>query len=210
MCNVLFIILACSPQGVAYTNLPADAIIYPFVCSTSAKSSLKLINATSIPKTLQYQCMHTLARDPSMVKVHNLGSVRGYRHPLTEYLYFCSQTIKTIPGFAALYKATWFLRCKEKFAYQHAASAGDTTTATTTKKPRTLSDVLGSTAAAGTDEAIDDLVRAMPDIDDIYADCETDYYLEAVDASKVQRFDEEETASFLTDDTMIGGVHFLL
>lgn len=62
-----------------------------------------------------------------------------------------------------------------------------------------------------TNEAMaDDVARELPDVDDIYADCESDYYLEPVDAlSHIQPYDEDET-SYLTDDCMIGGVHFLL
>lgn len=53
----------------AYTNIPAEATIYPIVSSTSAKSAVKLINATSVRESLQFHCMKVLARDPKMVQV---------------------------------------------------------------------------------------------------------------------------------------------
>lgn len=75
-------------QGRAYANLPRDSTavrIYPMVCSTSAKSSLKLINAASFSDSLVFSCMKVVCRYPKLLKQAN--AVPGLRR-LTEELWF--------------------------------------------------------------------------------------------------------------------------
>lgn len=57
--------------GIAYTNIPLDpnVKIYPMICSTSAKTSVKLINAQSARASLQFNCMIALYREPKLIEV---------------------------------------------------------------------------------------------------------------------------------------------
>ncbi|XP_063707121.1 SPRY domain-containing SOCS box protein 3 isoform X2 [Culicoides brevitarsis] len=84
------------PQGKAYLNIPIDqnTKIYPMACSTSAKTSIKLINSTSVKKNLQYHCMETIAKNPEMLEL-----------------------VKSIPGFKRLSHELWFLQCKQRYQY---------------------------------------------------------------------------------------------
>lgn len=74
-------------QGRAYANLPRDSAvhIYPMVCSTSAKSSLKLINAASFSDSLVFSCMKVVCRYPKLLEQAN--AVPGLRR-LTDELWF--------------------------------------------------------------------------------------------------------------------------
>ncbi|XP_030573081.1 SPRY domain-containing SOCS box protein 3 [Drosophila novamexicana] len=55
--------------GVAYTNIPTDphVKIYPMVCSTAAKSVIRLINSTSQPATLQLRAFEALSKQPQIL-----------------------------------------------------------------------------------------------------------------------------------------------
>lgn len=54
------------PLGIVFRNLPVDGryTYYPMVSSTAAKSSVKLINSSSFPESLQYQAMKSIYRVP--------------------------------------------------------------------------------------------------------------------------------------------------
>jgi len=84
------------PLGKAYTNIPInkDVKIYPMVCSTSAKTSVKLINSTSVNSSLQFQCMKIISRRPQLL-----------------------EQIKPIPGLSPLLNELWFLQTKEQYEY---------------------------------------------------------------------------------------------
>lgn len=112
------------------------------------------------------------------------------------------QTIKSIPGFAKLYDDTWFLRCNETYAYEDAPK-------TEQAKRHNLHDMM-LCGMEITDAEMQDVVRNMPDVDDVYAHCDADYYLKPVDCSNVQTYDEDETSEYMADDVMVSGVHFLL
>nr|XP_055037375.1 SPRY domain-containing SOCS box protein 3 isoform X1 [Misgurnus anguillicaudatus] len=74
--------------GVADTNLQ-NKHLYPMVCSTAAKSSMKLIRSHSVPTTLQYLCctqlrnilpdcadaLHVLSLPPGLLLSNQLGWV---------------------------------------------------------------------------------------------------------------------------------------
>uniref|UniRef100_A0A8D8HFS7 SPRY domain-containing SOCS box protein 3 n=4 Tax=Culex pipiens TaxID=7175 RepID=A0A8D8HFS7_CULPI len=79
-------------QGRAYANLPRDAAVrvYPMVCSTSAKSSLKLINAASFGDSLVFACMKVVCRYPKLLEQAN-----------------------AVPGLRRLIDELWFLQFKE-------------------------------------------------------------------------------------------------
>ncbi|EDS28500.1 conserved hypothetical protein [Culex quinquefasciatus] len=79
-------------QGRAYTNLPRDAAVrvFPMVCSTSAKSSLKLINAASFGDSLVFACMKVVCRYPKLLEQAN-----------------------AVPGLRRLIDELWFLQFKE-------------------------------------------------------------------------------------------------
>lgn len=70
-CLFLFIGLY-SAEAIAYTNIPADLTLYPYICSTSAKSSVKLIHASSIADSLQFRCFRKLAKNPVQIAVRYL------------------------------------------------------------------------------------------------------------------------------------------
>lgn len=59
------------PQGRAYLNIPLNSKTkyYPMACSTSAKSSIKLINATSFVDNLQFSCMKVISKYPKQIEV---------------------------------------------------------------------------------------------------------------------------------------------
>lgn len=61
----------CRPQGIAYKNIPIDKStpIYPMACSTSARSSIRLINASSFVECLQFRCMKIITKYPQMINV---------------------------------------------------------------------------------------------------------------------------------------------
>lgn len=79
-------------QGRAYVNIPRDqgVRIYPMVCSTSAKSSLKLINAASFSDSLVFSCMKVICRYPRLLEQAN-----------------------SVPGLQRLANELWFLQFKE-------------------------------------------------------------------------------------------------
>lgn len=57
--------------GVAYTNIRLDRTvkIYPMVCSTSAKTTIKLINSQSVKSSLQFFCMNAIYGQPQLLEV---------------------------------------------------------------------------------------------------------------------------------------------
>lgn len=79
-------------QGRAYVNIPRDrnVCIYPMVCSTSAKSSLKLINAASFEDSLVFSCMKVISKYPKLL-----------------------EQVHAIPGLRRLADDAWFLQFKE-------------------------------------------------------------------------------------------------
>jgi len=84
------------PLGKAFNNIPMspDVKLYPMVCSTSAKTTIKLINATSVKPSLQFYCMKVISRRPKLL-----------------------ENIQGIPGLAPLINNLWFLQSKEQFEY---------------------------------------------------------------------------------------------
>lgn len=57
--------------GVAYTNIPLDRNVklYPMICSTSAKTTIKLINSQSVQPSLQFHCMKAIYSEPGLLEV---------------------------------------------------------------------------------------------------------------------------------------------
>lgn len=74
--------------GVAYHNIPTDPSVnlYPMACSTAAKSSIRLINSTSQPDTLQFHAMKVVSKRPSLIA-----------------------ELKRMPGLKSLVDGFWFL-----------------------------------------------------------------------------------------------------
>lgn len=66
-------------QGRAYSNIPRDSNgrIYPMICSTSAKSSVKLINATSFRDSLVFNCMKVISKYPKLLE--QVNAIPGLR-----------------------------------------------------------------------------------------------------------------------------------
>ncbi|XP_055625478.1 SPRY domain-containing SOCS box protein 3 isoform X2 [Toxorhynchites rutilus septentrionalis] len=74
-------------QGRAYANIPLDSSvrIYPMICSTSAKSAMKLINAASFADSLVFSCMKVISKYPKLLKqTHSIPGLRKF----TEDLWF--------------------------------------------------------------------------------------------------------------------------
>uniref|UniRef100_A0A182NDG9 B30.2/SPRY domain-containing protein n=1 Tax=Anopheles dirus TaxID=7168 RepID=A0A182NDG9_9DIPT len=78
--------------GRAYADIPREdgVEIYPMVSSTSAKSSIKLINAASFEDNLRFNCMKVICKYPKL-----LGQVNS------------------IPGLKQIAQELWFLQLKE-------------------------------------------------------------------------------------------------
>ncbi|XP_052563817.1 uncharacterized protein LOC128092866 [Culex pipiens pallens] len=77
------------PNGLSRIYIYAVRV-YPMVCSTSAKSSLKLINAASFGDSLVFACMKVVCRYPKLVEQAN-----------------------AVPGLRRLIDELWFLQFKE-------------------------------------------------------------------------------------------------
>lgn len=71
--------------GVAYTNIPSDPNIkiFPMVCSTAAKSCIRLMNATSQLESLQLRSFRALAKQPKALE--ELRQLPGLRTILNNY-----------------------------------------------------------------------------------------------------------------------------
>ncbi|XP_055906153.1 SPRY domain-containing SOCS box protein 3 [Eupeodes corollae] len=78
--------------GIAYTNIPIDPNIqiYPMVCSTSAKSAIRLINSTSQSDCLQLRAFKALSKQPTMLA--ELKEMPGLRSILKSYWFFVPPT----------------------------------------------------------------------------------------------------------------------
>lgn len=65
------------PLGIAFQNLPVDGryTYYPMVSSTAAKSSVRLINSSSFPESLQYQAGKMISRIPGITYPNGLKSL---------------------------------------------------------------------------------------------------------------------------------------
>jgi len=82
--------------GIAYRQLKIDkdSEVYPMACSTSAKSSIRLINSTSFAESLQFLCIKVISKDRKSIEF-----------------------VKKAPGLRNLCKDYWFLQCREQFQY---------------------------------------------------------------------------------------------
>ena len=65
--------------GPAYTNIPLESgvDIYPMISSTSAKSSIKLINASSFEDNLRFASMKVISKYPSLL--NELNEIPGLK-----------------------------------------------------------------------------------------------------------------------------------
>uniref|UniRef100_A0A182QDB6 Acyl carrier protein n=1 Tax=Anopheles farauti TaxID=69004 RepID=A0A182QDB6_9DIPT len=78
--------------GRAYGNIPREdgVEIYPMVSSTSAKSSIKLINAASFEDNLRFNCMKVICKYPKLLA-----------------------QVTAVPGLKHIVQELWFLQLKE-------------------------------------------------------------------------------------------------
>uniref|UniRef100_A0A182JX67 B30.2/SPRY domain-containing protein n=1 Tax=Anopheles christyi TaxID=43041 RepID=A0A182JX67_9DIPT len=78
--------------GRAYSDIPKEELveIYPMVSSTSAKSSVKLINAASFEDNLKFNCMKVICKYPKLL-----------------------EQVNAIPGLKKIGQELWFLQFKE-------------------------------------------------------------------------------------------------
>lgn len=92
-----------SSQGIAYRNIlehtKEKVPLYAMVCSTSAKSSVRLINTTSFRDNLQFRCMKIITKYPQLL-----------------------DKVQNIPGLANLCRDVWFMFPKERYQYTEKAS----------------------------------------------------------------------------------------
>uniref|UniRef100_A0A182MFR9 Acyl carrier protein n=1 Tax=Anopheles culicifacies TaxID=139723 RepID=A0A182MFR9_9DIPT len=79
--------------GRAYSNIPTEEgiEIYPMVSSTSAKSSIKLINAASFEDNLRFNCMKVICKYPKLLV-----------------------QVNAIPGLRKIAEELWFLQLRER------------------------------------------------------------------------------------------------
>uniref|UniRef100_A0A1A9WRI8 B30.2/SPRY domain-containing protein n=1 Tax=Glossina brevipalpis TaxID=37001 RepID=A0A1A9WRI8_9MUSC len=75
-------------MGVAYRNIPMDpnVILYPMVSSTTAKSAIRLINASSEIDCLQLRAFRALSKQPKALK--ELQQMPGFKILLKNYWFF--------------------------------------------------------------------------------------------------------------------------
>lgn len=78
--------------GIAYTNIPIhpNIQIYPMVCSTVAKSAIRLINSTSQLDCLELRAFKALSKQPALLK--ELTEMPGLRSILKSYWFFVPPT----------------------------------------------------------------------------------------------------------------------
>ncbi|XP_050067345.1 SPRY domain-containing SOCS box protein 3 [Anopheles maculipalpis] len=78
--------------GRAYSDIPREegVTIYPMVSSTSAKSSVKLINAASFEDNLKFNCMKVICKYPKLLA-----------------------QVNAIPGLRQISQELWFLQLRE-------------------------------------------------------------------------------------------------
>uniref|UniRef100_A0A182SIN4 B30.2/SPRY domain-containing protein n=1 Tax=Anopheles maculatus TaxID=74869 RepID=A0A182SIN4_9DIPT len=78
--------------GRAYSEIPREEgmAIYPMVSSTSAKSSVKLINAASFEDNLKFNCMRVICKYPKLLA-----------------------QVNAIPGLRRIAQELWFLQLRE-------------------------------------------------------------------------------------------------
>lgn len=83
------------PLGIAFKNIPVTGVtLYPMVCSTAAKSSIKLLNSSSFPECLQFQAIRSISRYPNTLRELTQLPI-GFRYQ----------------------DQLWYLQRKEKFIY---------------------------------------------------------------------------------------------
>lgn len=72
-------------QGIAFSNIPTDPSVklYPMVCSTAAKSAIRLINATSQHECLQLRAFRALSKNSKALE--ELRRMPGLKTILNEY-----------------------------------------------------------------------------------------------------------------------------
>lgn len=70
--------------GIAYRNIPTDKFLYPMVCSTASKSSLRLITATSFEDSLLYRSYETIVKNGLLKRLEVLP---GLKPLLSRYWY---------------------------------------------------------------------------------------------------------------------------
>lgn len=70
--------------GIAYRNLPVDKSIYPMVCSTSSKSSIRLISSTCFKDSLLYRSYETIVKQGLLKRLNILP---GLEPLLSRYWY---------------------------------------------------------------------------------------------------------------------------
>lgn len=70
--------------GVAYRNFPRDKALYPMVCSTSSKSSIRLIASTCFEESLLYRSYKTILNN-GLLK--SLQTLPGLKPILSKYWY---------------------------------------------------------------------------------------------------------------------------
>uniref|UniRef100_W8BGI8 SPRY domain-containing SOCS box protein 3 n=1 Tax=Ceratitis capitata TaxID=7213 RepID=W8BGI8_CERCA len=90
--------------GIAYTNIPRDPQVqlYAMVCSTAAKSVVRLINSTSQMDCLQLRAFKALSKHPKDL-----------------------QLLRQMPGFRGVLNDYWFLTPPVRYSRRSAASELD-------------------------------------------------------------------------------------
>lgn len=81
-----YIVSSISSQGIAYRNIENTLPLYAMICSTSAKSSVRLINTSSIRDCLQFRCMKIITKYPQLLN-----------------------KVRNIPGLTSLCRDVWYL-----------------------------------------------------------------------------------------------------
>lgn len=70
--------------GVAFRNIPTDKDVYPMICSTACKSSMRLITSTYFEDSLQYRSYETIVKNGLVKKLKVLP---GLQRVIEKYWY---------------------------------------------------------------------------------------------------------------------------
>lgn len=90
--------------GIAYQNIPTDPNVklYPMVCSTAAKSVIRLINSTSQAECLQLRAFRALSNQPQAL-----------------------QELRQMPGLRSIMQSYWFLTPPVRYSRRSAENEYD-------------------------------------------------------------------------------------
>lgn len=71
------------PLGIAFTGIPKNEKLYPMICSTTAKSAVRLMNSVSVGECLQFRAFSALTNNSQQLE--NLINIPGFKPIVDQY-----------------------------------------------------------------------------------------------------------------------------